>query len=224
MRIILLYCVLVLTSLYSFSPIFDEGKELYKATCISCHGENGKGNSTIKLVVKPRDLQLSPLSEQQSYKIIKFGAHYFGANSDIMPSFKEVYNEHQLHALAYYITHAFQSQKEDLPAYQQIAISQEIKTKMLHKGKKIYRRNCSWCHGTDAKGDGEATHNPELSIFPYNLRKTLLNNKQIFLYAKHGGKFWGTYKNDMPNWFPKYDDFILKSVTRYIEETFQKGK
>jgi len=94
--------------------------------------------------------------------------------------------------------------------------------KMLKCGAKIYKRNCSWCHGLQARGNGEATRNPEKSIYPYNLRKTLLSKEQIFLYAKYGGAFWGSYKSDMPSWKRKYDDHSLKSVVYYIDEIFRK--
>lgn len=34
--------------------------------------------------------------------------------------------------------------------------------------------------GIDGNGNGEATRNPEMSIFPYNLVKSLLDEKQMF--------------------------------------------
>ena len=204
---------------------FDMGEEVYEDTCVSCHGEDGKANLDVKLVVKPRSLRASILTEQQSYQVIKHGAHYWGANSDIMPAFGTVYDEEKLHAVAYYIKKEFNpnvQEKIEKLYKQSDLISQEKRSKMMKRGEKIYKRNCTWCHGLDAKGDGEATRNPEKSIYPYDLGKTLLTDKQMFLYAKYGGKFWGTDKDDMPSWKRKYNDFTLKSVVFYIEETFRK--
>jgi len=96
------------------------------------------------------------------------------------------------------------------------------KPKMLKRGKKIYKRNCSWCHGLTGRGDGEATRNPELSIFPYDLTKTLLTREQSFLFTKYGSHYWGTEKTDMPAWSPKYDDYTIKSVIKYIEEVLKE--
>jgi len=220
--------ILVLFSIsYANDEKYDIGKKIYIKTCISCHGKDGRANERLNLVVKPRSLKLSILTEEQSYEIIKYGAHYWGASADIMPSFQTVYDEKELQAVAYYIKKEFNpdiqnrvnklySSSDKIPA--------EKFSKMMKRGKKIYKRNCSWCHGTDAKGDGAATHNPEKSIYPYNLKKTLLTNKQMFLYAKYGGKYWGTDKDDMPSWKKKYDDFSLKSVIFYIEKTFRKEK
>ena len=206
--------------------MFDIGEEIYETTCISCHGESGKADLNVKLVVKPRSLKKSILTEDQSYKIIKYGAHYWGANADIMPSFESVYDEEQLRAISYYIKNKFNpnvQEKIDKLYNESEKIPEDKLSKMMKRGKKIYKRNCSWCHGLDAKGDGEAARNPEKSIYPYDLGKTLLSDKQMFLYAKFGGKYWGTNKDDMPSWKRKYNDFTLKSVVFYIEKTFRKG-
>jgi len=220
----------LLSLLFLLAPLFSNeqfelGQKIYEDTCTSCHGKSGNADVDVVFVVKPRSLKASILTEEQSYKIIKDGAHYWGASADIMPAFGTVYEDKALHAVAYYIKKRFNpniEEKIDHYYNESETISVEKRSKMMQRGKKIYKRNCSWCHGVDAKGDGDATRNPEKSIYPYNLRKTLLNNKQMFLYAKYGGKFWGTDKDDMPAWKVKYNDFTLKSVIFYIEQTFQK--
>jgi len=214
-----------ISSLFSSQVSYEMGKKIYKETCLSCHGVDGKADTEINFIVRPRSLQSSILNEEQSYQIIKEGARHWGSAADIMPSFKSVYDESQLLSIAYYIRKEFnpnaQIRVEELYAKSEPILA-EKKPKMLKRGKKIYTRNCSWCHGLTGKGDGEATRNPEKSIFPYDLSKTLLTSEQMFLYAKHGGKFWGTDKNDMPSWQRKYDDYTLKSVVKYIDEEFRK--
>ncbi len=206
---------------------FETGKKLYMQTCVSCHGKDGRAQTQMQLLVKPRNLHKTILNEEQSFKIIKKGAHFWGAKADIMPSFEYVYNDEQIRALAHYISVAFNPdaiKRVDELYRQSDTIPQEKQKKMLKRGKKIYQRNCGWCHGLQAKGDGEASRNPELSIFPYDLTKTLLTKEQMFLYAKYGGEFWGTHKEDMPSWSRKYDDFTIKSVIRYIDEKLKKGE
>jgi len=203
------------------------GKQIFEKTCISCHAKDGSASTDVHLVVMPRSLKISILDEEQSYQIIKKGARYWGSTSDIMPSFESIYDEHELRSVAHYIAQTFNpnAKKRVNKLYNEsepIALN-KIK-KMDKRGKKIYKRNCSWCHGVTAQGDGDATHNPEKSIYPYNLTKTLLDEKQIFLYAKYGGKFFGTAKDDMPHWSRKYDDFTLKSVAKYIVKEFKKEK
>jgi len=216
--------MLLSLSLFAHEADFKIGEKIFLNTCASCHGVDGKTNKELSFVVRPRSLQKSILNEEQNYKIIKKGAHYWGAAADIMPSFESVYSEHELRSVALYISKKFNPNAEnrvkDLYTKSDTIPADKV-TKMFKRGKKIYKRNCSWCHGLDAKGDGEATRNPEKSIYPYNLRRTLLTSEQMFLYSKHGGKFWGTAKNDMPSWSRKYDDYTLKSVIKYIESEFR---
>ena len=222
----LFFMLVVLSALVSADDsMFDIGKRIYEQTCISCHGSTGHADTNISLVVKPRSLRDTLLDEQQTYLIIKHGAKYWGAASDMMPSFEGIYDDKQLHAVAHYISKAFNPnvmQRVKTLYDQSDTITKEQQSKMLKRGAKIFKRNCSWCHGFDGKGDGEATRNPEKSIYPYDLSKTLLTNEQMFLYAKYGGKFFGTNKDDMPSWKKKYNDYTLKSVIKYIDATFKR--
>ena len=223
--------LLIIYSLFSFSQAsidedkFEYGKEIYEQTCISCHGKDGKANTNMQLIVKPRNLSKTLLNENQTYLITKYGARHWGAKADIMPAFRYVYNEEQLRAVTYYISKQFnpnveQRIKDICKECEQVP--ENKKHKMLKRGKKIFKRNCSWCHGIDGKGNGLATKNPTDSIFPYDLTKTLLTKQQIFLYVKYGGQNWGTHKDDMPSWKKKYDDFTIRSVARYIDEELRK--
>ncbi len=207
--------------------MMQDGKRIYNETCVSCHGVNGETNPDMKLVVKPRKLNKTILNMEQSYQIIKNGAHHFGAHSDIMPGFQYVYDDELLKSVAYFISEKFNPNGQDR-IDSLIKESKKISSKdellMFKKGKKIFRRNCSLCHGI--KGDGVSDYVTQskaskIFIYPYNLKKTLLNEEQIFLYAKEGGVFWGTDKNHMPSWKKKYNDFDLKSVAKYIEDAIK---
>ena len=159
-------------------PDYEYGKKLFNETCISCHGADGNVNDKMNLIVMPRKLTKTILTYEQTYKIIKDGSHAWGAHSDIMPAFKYVYNEEQIVSIAYYVSKTFNpniKEKIETLYAKSDPIPQNKKAKMLKRGKKIYRRNCSWCHGTSGHGDGEATKNPVDSIFPYDFTKTLLN-------------------------------------------------
>ncbi len=228
-RLIRFFLILISVSFLSADDDLEDkyklGKHIYYQTCVSCHGEDGKAQTNLQLVVRPRDLTKTILTEEQSYLITKDGAHYWGAKADIMPAFKYTYNEEELRAVAYYISKKFHPDNQsriDKIYNESKKIEKEDIPKMLKRGEKIYKRNCKYCHGDSGEGNGIATKNPVDSIFPYNLKKTLLSQKQIFLYIKHGGHYWGTSKDDMPAWKVKYNDFTLKSTAKYVDEIIRK--
>ena len=202
--------------------MMKEGQAIYEQTCISCHGEDGATNAAMMLVIKPRKLDSTILTKEQSFKIIKEGAHHWGAHSDLMPAFKYVYDDSQLHSVAYFISKKFNANRDEkvkklLAESSELTYSEE---KTMKTGAKIFKRNCSLCHGITGNGQSvyvEQSKANNMLIYPYDLTKTLLEEDQIFLYAKHGGHYWGADKTDMPSWKKKYDDEKLKSVARYIE-------
>ncbi|WP_456404514.1 c-type cytochrome [Hydrogenimonas sp.] len=200
-----------------------KGKRLFEQTCSGCHGKDGKGVMQGGFNVQPRDLTKSMLTEEQLFLVAKKGAFHWGAVTTGMPAWEGVYDDDSLKAVAHYIYHTFakeSSQKVQAYPYDSSKLSQ----KALKRGKKIFFRNCAYCHGKEGKGNGVATYNPEKSIFPYDLTKLLLSEKQIFLFAKYGGKHWGSQKDDMPGWGVKYDDETLMGVARYVEEHLKTGR
>ena len=219
--------------LFAYTPekeLLKEGEKIYQQTCITCHGTDGNTNQQMQLVVKPRKLTKTILTKEQSFKIIREGAHYWGAHSDIMPTFKYVYNDNQIKAIAEYISYTFNPDRDKKIKQlldESDPISKEDQSKMLKVGEKIFKRNCSMCHGEKGDGQSEYVEKSKASnifIYPYNLTRTLLDENQIFLYAKFGGYFWGTAKTDMPSWKKKYNDFQLKSVAKYVKEKIVKIK
>jgi len=218
---------LLLAQNKSDQELFNAGEEIYNSTCISCHGKNGETNPQMRLVIKPRKLDSTILTQEQSFQIIKEGAHYWGAHSDIMPAFKYVYKDEQIMSVAYFITKKFNpNRKRKVKQLLKESISTKISdAKMLKTGAKIFKRNCSLCHGVTGNGESvyvEQSKENNTLIYPYNLRRTLLDEEQIFLYAKFGGHYWGTDKTDMPSWKKKYDDMKLKSVAKYIHENIKE--
>jgi len=199
-----------------------EGKRLYTETCVSCHGISGETNADMHLIVKPRRLKDSILSSNQMAKIISKGGHAYGAHSDIMPAFNYVYEKKQIENIAEYVSQTFNT-KRDAKVKKLLSKSdaKKLDAKKMHKiGKKIFKRNCSLCHGL--KGDGksiyvEESKNNKEFLFPYDLRKTIMDEDQIFLIVKYGAHYWGADKEDMPSWKKKYDDTKLRSVAHFVK-------
>ncbi len=212
-----------------FSSEYQRGEEIYKNTCISCHGLDGIPNKELKLAIRPRNLNKTILNHTQLKKVIANGAREYGAHSDIMPAFKYIYDDEDLSSITRYVYERFA--KNNTKKIQNLLkmsteLSLKEKENMLQIGKKVFKKTCSKCHGKT--GDADSLYvmgsiKNEDFIYPYNLQKLLLNEDQIFLFAKYGSFFWGSDKKDMPAWKKKYSDAELKSVARYITESIKQN-
>jgi mono/diheme cytochrome c family protein len=211
------------------AKMMEVGKKIYEETCISCHGADGNTNPDIQLVVKPRKLTKTILTENQAFKIIKDGAHTYGSHADIMPTFKYVYSEAKIKAVAHYVSKTFNAHRDERVQKlldEATKLTKEDEEKMLKVGKKIFQRKCGMCHGATGNGESEYVEQSKSNknfIYPYNLQKILLSEDQIFLYAKFGGKFWGTAKDDMPSWKRRYNDVQLRSIAHYVATQIKKS-
>lgn len=225
----LLLLIIFITTVEASQAQYALGEKIYKQTCLSCHAKNGNADTAFELVVKPRKLTKSILTQEQSFQIIKEGAHAYGAHADIMPTFKYVYSDVELQAVSHYISLAFNSKRDSKVQKlldNSAKLSKEDRENMLKVGEKIFTRNCAKCHGNNGNGQSEYVQQSKSNdnfIYLYNLQKILLNQDQIFLYVKFGGNFWGADKNDMPAWKKKYNDTQLKSVAYYVATQIKKS-
>ncbi len=89
-------------------------------------------------------------------------------------------------------------------------------------GERLYNRTCIWCHGEEGKGDGVAAKDESYGVTPKAFVSTILTEEQIYLYAKHGGQYWGSANSDMPGWTTQFSDTELKSIARYINTKIKK--
>lgn len=71
----------------------SEGKSVYEAQCVRCHGSNGKlGLSGAK------DLTVTTLTPDEMVQVISDGA-----NGGMMPSYKEALTSEEIRAVAEYV-------------------------------------------------------------------------------------------------------------------------
>ena len=227
MRRLLFFLLLTLCSSASETQ-YAQGEKLYNIACISCHGINGEALTGIKLIVNPRKLTNSILSQQQSFQIIKKGAYYWGAHSDMMPSFESIFSDAEIDAISFYVKEAFNKnlEKKITALLKEEKMQPEESADILALGKKIFHKRCAKCHGETGDGQSsfvEVSKQHKEFIYPYDLQRTILNENQIFLFTKYGGDYWGSKTSDMPSWKEKYNDFQLKAVAKYIHNNIKKA-
>jgi len=85
--------------------VLAKGKGIYKANCVACHGETGKGDGPAAGVLKPKPRDhtdaayMSTISDEEMGKIIRFGGAIKG--KPLMPSNPQI-NGADLDALIKY--------------------------------------------------------------------------------------------------------------------------
>jgi len=148
------------------------GREIYKASCMSCHGINGDGNGPAakRLDPKPRDFTTGLFKWRTTpYGALPTDADIArsireGVSGTEMVPFKEILSKKARMAVVQYIK-IFSPKFAD-PA-QQVAPKDILKLPVtrpfepseesIAKGKELFTsKGCAACHGEEAAGDGPA--------------------------------------------------------------------
>lgn len=175
----------------SFAGDAQRGKEVYERYCWWCHGEKGEGDGPASAFLNPppRDFtyglykwKSTPFEEftpakRDFYSMVSgsfphgdSGRDSMGASA--MPAWKDVLKEREITNVIEYIK-AFAEIKE--PEKGPIDLSKKVKAseKSIERGAKLFKKNCSECHGKAGRGDGEKRLKDDFGFrtWPRNLTK-----------------------------------------------------
>ncbi|TGN08422.1 c-type cytochrome [Leptospira ilyithenensis] len=81
-----------------------KGREIFEKYCVLCHGSEGLGNGKLAngKNVRPANLQISRLTDEQKYQIITKGGQAVGRSS-FMPPWGLEFSQSDLKSLVLYI-------------------------------------------------------------------------------------------------------------------------
>ncbi len=139
------------------SMAIAEGAAIYASSCAGCHGDNGEGDGELA----PVDSQPKAFAHMQvpagtldayRFEIVRRGV------DEVMPSFSEKLSISDTWKVVSYLS-ALSSREiqastsDDLWSIR----APRMTAKMARRGKKLYKRECSSCHGPRGRGNGPAS-------------------------------------------------------------------
>ncbi|MBI4944878.1 MAG: cytochrome c [Bacteroidetes bacterium] len=148
------------------------GKNIYRANCIICHGEGGKGNGTLALSLNPRPADHTSKKFQQQkdgelfYKIIT------GRNA--MPSFKQVLSENEIWSVINFIRTLEVKAKPVSPKSTATATATVAASVQSNQQKNIFKDTSS-----EKQAASVVKRLDTLSIHQENISQTVILQKRI---------------------------------------------
>jgi mono/diheme cytochrome c family protein len=197
------------------------GTKIYRAECFPCHGAEGAGNGpkAAELSTAPADLTTKDFQSQTDGEIY----WKIAQGHRPMPSFKLAYPEQDLWNAVIYIRTFAPSASSANDAEKWLAPAKasakknpiDSSAESVLAGKKIYEKECFFCHGKSGVGDGPKA--ASLSRVPGNLSTAEFKNQtdgEIYWKILQGHK-------PMPSFKLAYPEQDLWNVVNLIR-TFAK--
>ncbi|PKQ37800.1 MAG: hypothetical protein CVT59_05905 [Actinobacteria bacterium HGW-Actinobacteria-1] len=200
-----------------------EGKLIYTAKCLTCHGcaGNGLGHYAGTLIVTPANFKVDPFrtmpDDQWFWHVSE------GVQGTVMPPWKESLTESQRWNVIHYVQQVYASTWErdpdegDVPAEYQKTSPLEVTLENIDAGKRLWTRECLVCHGDAATGEG-----------PYRagIEPVPPDFSSLADYADWGDDayFWriseGVPWSAMPAWKVSYNEEERFQLVMYIRTMF----
>ncbi len=128
-------------------PLPERGQAIYEARCAVCHGVDGRADTPVgrMLVPHPRNfadpVEMARITVDRTYQAIKEGRP-----GTAMAAWGQVLTETEIGDVIDYI-HSLAPRRPLTLSAEQLSI--EV-------GRRLYARECSFCHGVDGRADTEA--------------------------------------------------------------------
>ncbi len=188
-------------------PSLDRGKEVYKVKCAYCHGEEGKGDGVSAPFSSPRPRNLT--KGHIKFRTTHFGkiptdedlykALTRGLKGTTMPSWKHL-GDVDIKSLILYLKSLSKKFKKFVDRKKthkivSVPTPPPFDLESTKRGRELFIKNCSGCHGFLGRSDGESTKKivniASDAIRPRNLTKSWTfrrghSRKDLFLTIRTG--------------------------------------
>ncbi len=190
-------------------PSSYDGRMLFISYCLLCHGPDGTGGGPLaaKLEVHPADLTVTirARSDVALKRIISgkgrqliSGRPRHNIISDVMPKWKDVLSDRETESLIAYLRF--------------LSASKHPLMGDPERGRELYSRYCSACHGDEGEGDGVMTSLIDMKPLDHTnpLNTNEISNREMVRSIKNGK---GSY---MPAWKGVISDDEIEALVSYI--------
>ncbi|PIQ97481.1 MAG: Triheme cytochrome c [Nitrospinae bacterium CG11_big_fil_rev_8_21_14_0_20_56_8] len=188
-------------------PSEDLGKKIYQDKCVHCHGATGEGDGVITPFSSPRPRDLS--KGHIKLRTTPFGkvptdddlflAITHGMKGTTMPPWGHLSETERWGLVAYIKTLSpkFEKFEKKNKSHTIITVPEPppLTLESIARGKDLFIKNCSGCHGVKGRNDGVSTRKivniPTDALWPRNLSKPWtfrrgVSRKQIYLTLRTG--------------------------------------
>jgi mono/diheme cytochrome c family protein len=161
------------------SAAHERGRALYERHCAVCHGLDGRGDTPVGRLLKPHPrnftdpIEMARLTVDRIYRAIKEGRP-----GTAMASWKDVLTETEIGDVIDTI-HGFSSAGKTALSAERLS---------LEVGRRIYERECAYCHGVDGRADTEVARvlNPPPRNFADPVAMARVDDGRMYLAIYRG--------------------------------------
>ena len=174
---------------------------LYTQNCVGCHGARGEGDGPGASGLHPRPTNLA--AREYALARVSF-VLWNGVAGTAMPAWRDL-EEGDRAMLANYVVSLHQRTPEP-----------SLPPDILDLGDRVYRTDCTQCHGEHGGGDGSAVS--ELQMVPTNFQLTQPSMAESLRALRNGVE--GT---QMAPWTGRLNEAELSAVAYYVRTLFKGG-
>ncbi len=157
----------------------ERGKALYERHCAVCHGDNGRADTPVGRLLKPRPrnfadpIEMARLTVDRVYRAIKEGRP-----GTAMASWKDVLSETEIGDVIDYV-HELSSQAGTPLRGEKLSLA---------VGRQIYGRECAYCHGVEGRADTDVAKvlNPPPRNFSDPIAMARIDDGRMYMAIYRG--------------------------------------
>lgn len=198
------------------SPSLEKGVQIYKARCVLCHSQNGKGEGLISAsffnLQKPNLLDSKYSEDENSLRYIIIWGGMQNKMSAFSPPWGNELTWGEIESLIIFIKYLREQNNPAVKLLKNIVVTNKPDIKA---GQLIFNNRCAICHSKTGDGSGRIAKIIKAPP-PFNLTQSVLSDAALKEIITRGGAAVSR-SSGMPPWENELSQAELDSVIEYIK-------